>query len=357
MAEPYRKPPKDGVTLGAIKNDFTQTLSKLPALEKKAVRLDAPPSLASVLGTAETESLPTAPVALASAAAFKNIILAWQLPAGLAPRTWEIYEGTSSSFTPDTTNGTNRILTTSQNVISLKKDTSATTWYYKVYALNYRGERSSTYTAFGPYVMAGATNADIQSIAATKITAGELGADVVVTSELVADQITSGTLSAIDITGVTITGSVFDTGGTKVASKIYSKVDGIYNYGIMEWRRTSNDTLLGSIDVMESSDGANDGFLHLWANDTIEIFSGANYDGAIMLSGSFIGIAGGSDGLTPCDLNIRGTVSVVGDLRHEGTGDFILYRGGKEAKLRYDSTAKRLAIYADGAWRTVVSWT
>lgn len=95
---------------------------------------------------------PEAPTGLSGSAAFRSIILKWNLSIYSAYRIYEVYEGTTANFVPDTATFANQIMTVSQTVISIPHDTGTGPWYIKVCSVNTRGERSA-FVVFGPYTM------------------------------------------------------------------------------------------------------------------------------------------------------------------------------------------------------------
>jgi hypothetical protein len=243
---------RDGATLGVDRPRLSDALRDIPALQKRVYLGEgALPSAPYVnyFQSGDSPGLPLPPVACAADATFKNIILSWTLPSEAAWRKYEVYEGSTSNFTPDFLHP---LLVTDQNVVTIAKAAGTGPWYYKVHSINSRGERSTLPTTFGPLTMPLVSNAEVTSIAATKVTTGSLAADVVVTCNLVATKITSGTLdctkvtvaslnagsitsgtlNAIDITGATITGARIKTAsaGKRIELGSVSAVNSIDMY-------------------------------------------------------------------------------------------------------------------------------
>jgi len=100
------------------------------------------PSVDSYFTHNDSPGAPNPPANVTVGVAFRSAVISWDVPPEAAFREWEVYEGTATGFTPDTTGLTNRRLKTRQTVVTVTGETG-TTRYYKVCAVNTRDERSS----------------------------------------------------------------------------------------------------------------------------------------------------------------------------------------------------------------------
>jgi len=144
--------------------------SRLPDFETYFTDADSPGAPAAVSG-------------LAGDAAFSTVILSWDLPPETMWRTWKVYEGAAAGFEPG-----DPVLTTTECVVRLSKDTGSGPWYYKVRAVNSRGEASAD-VEVGPLTLPALEHVDLGpgSVYATNMAAGAVDlASAVVTGQLVA---------------------------------------------------------------------------------------------------------------------------------------------------------------------------
>ena len=119
------------------------------------------PTFESYFTSYDTPGDPAAVTGLAGFAAFSQIILSWDLPSEAMWRTWEVYEGVTSGFTPTTP-----ILTATETVVSVPHATGSGPWYYKVRAINSLGVASSD-VQVGPFTLPAIATVDIDSAAVT----------------------------------------------------------------------------------------------------------------------------------------------------------------------------------------------
>lgn len=248
--------PRDSIKLGTARTLITDDIRSLSNLRRRVyLNENLLPEWVNYWRDTDPVGPPAAPSGSSGSVAFKNVILAWNLPdIDLTLfRTYEVYEGTTVGFAPDTTNFSNRKFVTSSTVVSIPHDVGPTTYYFKVCAVNTRGERSP-FISFGPYVYqavpgteiadAAITNAkianaavDTAKIADAAITSVKIG-DAQITdakiASLSANKIRTGTLEAIDIRSVRIYGSIMEgstfktAGGTAARLEIGELANGGY---------------------------------------------------------------------------------------------------------------------------------
>jgi hypothetical protein len=150
------------------------------------------PTFATYFTDSDTPGVPAAVTHLAGDCAFSTVILSWDLPPEALWRTWQVYEGTAAGFAPVTP-----ILTTPTNVVQLTKATGSGPWYYKVRAINSRGEASAD-VQVGPFTLPTLAHVDLGagSVYAANMAAGAVDlASAVVTGQLVAAKIADNAIT------------------------------------------------------------------------------------------------------------------------------------------------------------------
>jgi hypothetical protein len=86
---------------------------------------------------------PATPTGLYVTSVPTGLRLGWALQPEGAYRTYEVYEGTSAGFTPDTTSFTNRAAVVSVNNATILHAAGTGPWYFKVCAVSTTGVRSA----------------------------------------------------------------------------------------------------------------------------------------------------------------------------------------------------------------------
>lgn len=165
------------------------------------------PDFPTYWATGDTVGNPQPPTEVVANLAHKTLIVGWKMPSEYQFRTWELYQDITWPFTPDTANGTNRIYTGQQTVTIVKHNPSATAYYYKVCAVNTRGERSTfvdiTNGGAG-FVFTAIPAGEIDTITTGQIVAGGATIAEALIGNLSASKITAGTIDAARITGITV---------------------------------------------------------------------------------------------------------------------------------------------------------
>lgn len=141
------------------------------------------PAFETYFTDADTAGAPAVVTNLGGDVAFSTVLLSWDLPPEAMWRTWAVYEGAVSGFVPGTP-----ILVTTETVVSLSRDTGSGPWYYKVRAINSRGEASAD-AQVGPFTLPKLANVDLGpgSVYAANMAANAVDlASGVVTGQLVA---------------------------------------------------------------------------------------------------------------------------------------------------------------------------
>lgn len=208
------------IKLGDIRPQFTDP----PERPVPQVVLTTPnmPDFDSYFKGADPAGPPDAISGGSGTASLNYVLLDWDLSPYALFRTYEIYEGTTEAFTPDTVLFSNRVMETTQQVISIKKDPGSGPFYYKVCAVNTRAERS-TFSTLGPYTLGKVTTQDIvdDAVTSAKVATGAIG-----TTELSAGAVTAAALAsgAVNLGANTVVGSLAAgrlSAGTLAAGVIY----------------------------------------------------------------------------------------------------------------------------------------
>lgn len=164
---------------------------------------DPPPIDASRLPAFETyftdadpAGVPNPVTGLAGAAGATGVLLTWDLPAEAKWRTWAIYQGTATGFTPGVP-----ILVTGVTAAAIPLDPGSGPWYFKVRAINTRDEVSTDVEA-GPFTVSDVTISD-GSISTVKI------ADLAIeTPKLAANAVTAAKINVADVQAAVVTADV-----------------------------------------------------------------------------------------------------------------------------------------------------
>lgn len=211
---------RDLVKLGTVRKQITDAADGIaqPPLAPPAFL----PPFDSYFKGGDSLGPPDAPANPEGAAALNYVILNWDLSPYALFRYYEVYEGATAGFTPDTTSYTNLVANPTEHVCSIKHDPGSGPYYYKICAVNTLGERSD-FVTLGPYTLGKVTTADIvdDAITGIKIATGAIGS-----TELSAGAVTSTALAAgaVNLGSSTVTGSLAAgsiAAGTLAAGVIY----------------------------------------------------------------------------------------------------------------------------------------
>ncbi|MEI6724597.1 MAG: SGNH/GDSL hydrolase family protein [Actinomycetes bacterium] len=176
------------LALEAQRSDVVTLGSQVP----QPVGTDQLPAFESYFTQSDTIGLPGAPTNVEASLVFKTLILSWDLPSEALWRSWEVYEDVTAGFVPDTTSGnyTNRAYLGTQTVVTIKHDPSAVAYYYKLCAVNSRGERSPfAVVPGGPFVYTGLITQDFVDGA---ITAAKMDPNYTYLGNVATDHIIAG---------------------------------------------------------------------------------------------------------------------------------------------------------------------
>jgi hypothetical protein len=202
----------DQIFIGPARPLLSDTIAQLIELGRRQTANEGGAAIdPALLGTANLDpaGAPSLPIGTFGTAAFESIILSWAMPAlALVPfRSYEVYEGTTSGFAPDTGAFSNRIMATPQTVVSIPHITGSGPWYEKVCAVNSRGERSA-FVSFGPFTMAQIASVDLGpgSVYAVNMAANAVD----LASNVVTGQINTAKLADNAITQAKLQTSIID---------------------------------------------------------------------------------------------------------------------------------------------------
>ena len=282
------------------------------------------PPFESYFTDADTPGYPSAVTNLQGSAGFTSVILSWDLPPEALWRTWEIYEDAAAGFTPTTP-----VLVTSAQVIVIAHDAGSGPWYFKVRAVNSRGERS-TFVEIGPFMMQsvgsialgigtvleenladlavrldgakvngqisetqianGAITTDkiyTDAVTANKILAGEIQAkhiqalaietDKIAAGAVIGSKIFGGTITGDKIFGGTITAALLTAGTIVASSACIASIDAAkITVGFLDANRIQGRSILGT---------------HIAASQTLSSpnISGGTITGNVITGGSISG--------------------------------------------------------------------
>lgn len=182
-----------------------------------------------------------------------KVIIKWTNPSDLDFLAAKIYRGSTSGFTPN--DSTNLLATVAgepdkSNTLVDAEVTNGDDYYYKIVTVDVSGNESSASTAAGPatpfkldatnfenyFEEAAINNAYINTLDASKITAGDIAAARMSTNFLSTAQATIGTLSAITanvgtLTGGTIQGVTVKTQDLSgINSQVIMDTNGVHGY-------------------------------------------------------------------------------------------------------------------------------
>jgi hypothetical protein len=228
------------------------TIESTSPLEPVEVPEAVLPGWDSYFGGNDTSGLPSPPTAGISGAGIEYVNLSWVLPPEALWRTWEIYRDTTAGFTPGLGN---LIDTIDATVYSDKRTPGSGPWYYKVCAVNSRGEKS-TFTSFGPFTLAQVATGDIVDgainsikIATGALTSGHFGVGAVnlsssiVTGSLEAYMISAGALNAGVIYGGTIGTDQLVASGATITNAMIAQgtiTSAVIGYGAIDTANIAN---------------------------------------------------------------------------------------------------------------------
>lgn len=213
------------------------------------------PTFETYFTDADTPGAPSPVAGLAGAAGFTQITLSWALPPEAMWRTWQVFEGTTSGFTPGTP-----VLTTDKTVVSIAHVTGSGPWYYKVRAINSLGV-ASTDVQVGPFTLAAVTAVDIGpgSVLATKLAANAVDlASAVVTGQVAAAKLADNAVTQAKIAAGAV-GTAELAAGSVIAGKIAA--------GTIVAADIAANTITGGNIAANSIVGANIGAGTLTANE------------------------------------------------------------------------------------------
>ena len=183
------------------------------------------PAFATYFAAAETAGDPAPVTGLAGAAAMTGVMLSWDLPPEALWRTWEVYEGTTAGFTPGTP-----ILETTSSVVTIAHDPASGPWYFKVRAVNSRGEASS-FVEVGPFTLADLPDVELGpgSVHAENMAANAVDlASAVVTGQLLAAKLADNAVTQAKIAGGAIDSTKLATAvNTAIATAQETAADGV----------------------------------------------------------------------------------------------------------------------------------
>lgn len=168
------------------------------------------PEWDSYFPLADEEETPSAPSGVSGSATLHNIVLSWDLSPYALWRTYMVFEGTETGFTPGAA-----ILTTSGQVVTIPHDVGSGPWYYKVRAVNVLGVYS-TDVQVGPFTLPLITEVDLGEGSVHAEAMADLAVDLAgdkVTGQIVAAQIAAGQISTLHLDAAGISADVIN-GGT-----------------------------------------------------------------------------------------------------------------------------------------------
>lgn len=154
------------------------------------------PAFETYFAGADPAGDPNPVIGLEGVAAMTGVMLSWDLPAEALWRTWEVYEGTSPGFSPDTP-----ILSTMSTVVTIAHDPASGPWYYKVRAINSRSEASAD-VEVGPFSLPALPAGDV---ADGSITAVKIADDAIETPKLAANAVTAAKINVADVQAAVVT--------------------------------------------------------------------------------------------------------------------------------------------------------
>jgi hypothetical protein len=157
------------------------------------------PAFDTYFTDADTVGDPAPVTGLAGAAGFSGVLLSWDLPAEAQWRTWEVYEGATSGFTPG-----EPVAVATQTVIHIPHNPESGPLYFKVRAINSRGE-PSTDVQVGPFTLPATPIAD------GSITEVKIDDDAITAPKIKAGEITAAKLNVADVQASVVTADKINT--------------------------------------------------------------------------------------------------------------------------------------------------
>ncbi len=105
------------------------------------------PAFETYFSDADPAGDPAAVTGLSGSAGLTGTHLVWDLPPEALWRTWKVFQGMTSGFTPG-----DPVLVTDAPVVTVPNEPGSGPWYYKVRAVNSRGEESAD-VQVGPFTL------------------------------------------------------------------------------------------------------------------------------------------------------------------------------------------------------------
>jgi hypothetical protein len=159
------------------------------------------PAFETYFTDADPAGDPAAVTGLSGSAGLTGTHLVWNLPPEALWRTWKVFEGAASGFTPG-----DPVLVADAPVVTVPNEPGSGPWYYRVRAVNSRGEESSDIQV-GPFtlptVLAEIPNGSISAVKISDL--------AIETPKLAANAVTAAKINVADVQAAIVTAAKVNT--------------------------------------------------------------------------------------------------------------------------------------------------